>query len=119
MEIKLTMFSYIGAIFIQGSVFAGFIVPPTDLILASSYVRRTYVGSRKDKIQLYTGYLKHTIAYLHTLGTERYLCFLRYYECEHNNYQNLCVLVVLHLKSVNMCWIISSLCCVSLLRTMY
>jgi hypothetical protein len=49
MEIKLTMFSYIGAIFIQGSVFAGFIVPPTDLILASSYVRRTYEGSKKNR----------------------------------------------------------------------
>jgi uncharacterized membrane protein len=47
MEIKLTMFSYIGAIFIQGSVFAGFIVPPTDLILTSSYARRTYVGSKR------------------------------------------------------------------------
>jgi uncharacterized membrane protein len=47
MEIKLTMFSYIGAIFIQGSVFAGFIVTPMDLILTSSYARRTYVGSKR------------------------------------------------------------------------
>jgi hypothetical protein len=47
MEIKLTMFSYIGAIFIQDSVLAGFIVPPTDLILTTSYARRTYVGSKR------------------------------------------------------------------------
>jgi hypothetical protein len=47
MEIKLTMFSYIGAIFIQGLVFVGFIVPPTDLIFSSSYARKTYVGSKK------------------------------------------------------------------------
>jgi hypothetical protein len=45
MENKLTMFSYIGAIFIQGSVFAGCIVPPTDLIL--TYARRTYIGSKR------------------------------------------------------------------------
>jgi hypothetical protein len=46
MEINLTMLSFIGAIFIQGSVFAGFIVPPTDLILTSSFARRTYLGSK-------------------------------------------------------------------------
>jgi hypothetical protein len=45
--IQLTMFSYIGAIFIQDSVFAGFILPPTDLILTSSYARRTFVGSKR------------------------------------------------------------------------
>ena len=65
------------------------------------------------------GYLENTITYLHTLGTERHLCFLRYYECEQNNYSNLRVLVVLQLKSVNMCCIISSLRWVSLLLTMY
>ena len=119
MENKLTMFSYIGAIFIEGSVFPGFIVPPMDLIFTSSHARRTYVGSKKNKIQLYMGYSEHTITYLHTLGTERYLCFLRYYECEQNNYQNLCILVVLLLEIVNMCWTISFHCCVSVLQTKF
>ena len=73
----------------------------------------------KNKNQLYMGYLENTIAYLHTLGTERQLYFLRYYECQENNYQHFCVLVVLQLKSVNTCWIISSLCCVFLLQTKY
>jgi hypothetical protein len=38
-----------GAIFIQDSVYVGFIVPPTDLILTSSYARRTYVCSNGFK----------------------------------------------------------------------
>jgi hypothetical protein len=61
MEIKLTMFSYIGAIFIQDSVFAGFIVPPTDLILTSSYARRTYVGSKRfNSGKLSTWFVRET-----------------------------------------------------------
>jgi hypothetical protein len=47
--------------------------------------------------------------YIHTWCTERHLCCLRYYECEQNNYQHVCVMVISLLKTVNRCWIISSL----------
>ena len=124
MQINLTILFLHWALFIQGSVLAGFIVLQMDLILTSSYGWKRLINVLENKIQLYMCYLilkrqQAIYQYLYTWCKERHLCCLRYYECEQNNYQNLCVILVLLLKTGNMCWIISSLCCLSLLQAKY
>ena len=56
MQINLTILFLHGALFIQGSVLAGFIVLQTDLILTSSYAWKRLIKVFENKIQLYMCY---------------------------------------------------------------
>jgi hypothetical protein len=56
MQINLTILFLHGALFIQGSVLAGFIVLQTDLILTSSYGLKRLIKVLENKIQLYMCY---------------------------------------------------------------